>query len=457
VVWALRPKTAIPDLIATVNNAARPVDERERALDALINMEWPEATRAVETFILSGPTTPELARLAFAGYSRQLFSLWPDARNGADLARLVRKGLATTASQEAAVDLIGRLLDPQFLPDLRALARLDTANPAARAAAVSLIASTNDNQYVADLKALGESGPAPVRVAAVRGIGALPNPDIAWAQGILLSDAPNDVRVEALRAMAGSTAGLGALLDLAEKGQLPAEFRSLASNLTNTAGRGARGGGARGRGGFAAVLARGAGPGPAARGGAAPPAAAGAGAGRGAPAPDPALELIRERAAKVLPLPASTAAPIPGIAALERNFRGNAEAGRRVFEIDGACAACHSLGGARKIGPDLSNIGLKYGKQAMLDHIIRPNDAIGLEYVTSTIELRGGETVSGIVTETTPDRIVVRVGETEERRLRPTDVVSRRQSGLSMMPEGLLSALSLQQVSDLLEFLATRR
>jgi putative heme-binding domain-containing protein len=77
--------------------------------------------------------------------------------------------------------------------------------------------------------------------------------------------------------------------------------------------------------------------------------------------------------------------------------------------------------------------------------------------VTTTFELSGGESVTGIVTETAADRIVVRVGETDERRLRPSDVVSRRNNGMSMMPEGLLEALSLQQVSDLLEFLANRR
>lgn len=456
VVWAMRPKSAIPDLIATVNNTTRPMPDREVALDSLVNMEWAEAARAVEGLILAPGTPAELVGRAFAGYNRQLYSLWTDARTSPDLPRIVRRGLAVPASQESAVDLVGRLLDPQFLSDLRTLARSDGAAVAARAAAVTLLATTNDAQYGSDLRALGESGPTPVRVAAVRGVGALPDPDHAWASSILTSDAPNEVRVEALRVMAASPAGLSALLDLAEKNELPAEFRSLASNLTNSAGRGR--GAARGRGGFASVLARGAGPN-AGRGaggapGAAPPAAPAPGA---PPAVDPTIELVRARAAKVLPLPASTATPLPNIAALERNYRGNAVAGRRVFEVDAACAACHSLGGPKKLGPDLSNIGLKYGKQAMLDHIVRPNDAIGLEYVTTTFELRSGETVSGIVTETTPDRIVVRVGETDERRLRPADVASRRTSGLSLMPEGLLNALNLQQVSDLLEFLAGRR
>jgi putative heme-binding domain-containing protein len=170
------------------------------------------------------------------------------------------------------------------------------------------------------------------------------------------------------------------------------------------------------------------------------------------PRPDPAL---RERAARVLP-PASAGVAIPGIAALERDYRGNAVAGRKVFEQEAGCAACHSLGGAKKLGPDLSSIGVKYGKQALLDNILRPSDSIGLEYVVSTLKMKNGETVTGIVTDTTSDTITVKVGDTDERRLRAADVASRQASGMSMMPEGLLTPLSLQQVSDLLEFLATQ-
>jgi putative membrane-bound dehydrogenase-like protein len=452
VVWALRPKSALPDLIATINDASRPMAERELALDTVGHMEWPEATRAIETFILNETSPPTLAGRAFTNYGRQLFSLWPDARTSPALPRLVRRGLSLPPSQTAAVDLVGRLVDRQFLPDLAALAVDEAAVPDARAAAVTLLSTTSDDRYLANFRALAATAPTPVRVAAVRAVGGLPQPDTyTWAQTILLSDAPNEVRVEALRVMALSAAGLHALLDLAEQGRLPAEFRSLAASLTNNAGQG-RGGFGRGRGGFAATPNRGSGPATGARAAGAPQ-----GPGRGGPTLDPALGAVRERAATVLPLPAAAGRTIPGIAALERNHRGNAGSGRRVFEVDGACAACHSLGGARKIGPDLSAIGLKYGKQAMLDHIVRPNDAIGHEYVTTTFETKAGETVTGILTDQRSDHVVVRLSDASERRLQISEIAARRQSGASLMPEGLLDQLSLQQISDLLEFLATLR
>ena len=441
-VWVMRPRTAVPDLVATLQDASRPVVERELAADTLGAMQWPEAIRAIEAVIVAAGTPPALLDRTFAIYGRQLFSLWPEARSSAALPDVMRKAFSAPGSQAAAVDLAGRLGDIQFLPDVVALARLDSATPEARAAAIDLVTTTGDGQYLADVRALAITGPTPVRVAAVRATGALGQPDVhLWAQDILMSDAPNEVRGEALRLMATSVPGLNALLDLGEGGKLPAEFRSLAASLTNAAGPG-RG---RGRGGFAPAGGAGG------RGAGQPPQT---GLGRGGP--DPGYAAVRERAAKVLPLPPTKSGPIPNIAALERNHRGNAEAGRRVFQVEGACAACHSLGGGvRLVGPDLSNIGIKYGKQAMLNHILRPNDAIGNEYVTSTFQLKNGETVSGIVSDNAPERIVVRINEKEERRLTSAEVASRQQSSVSLMPEGLLDAMSLQQVSDLLEFLAT--
>jgi putative membrane-bound dehydrogenase-like protein len=437
VVWELRPKAAIPDLVATIHDASAPDGVRTAAVDTLGSMEWPEATRAIEAFIAAGTTPPDLGARAFAAYAHQLFSLWPDARTSTALPGIVRRALTVPANQTAAVDLVGRLLDPAFLPDLAALARSSAADPEARAAAISLLATTGDARYLDPFRTLAVSGPVPVRIAAIRGVGAVSaTVDPVWAQSVLLGDAPNEVRVEALRQMATSAAGLTAILTLAEQGRLPGEFRTLAASLTNTAGQG-RGGG-RGRGGFASLNARGGGPGP----------------GRAA-GPDPAMAAIRARAATVLPLPMTTTLPITSIAALERNYRGNADAGRQVFTIDAGCAGCHSLGGPPKLGPDLSAIGAKYGKQALLDHILRPSDAIGNEYVVTTITLKDGESISGIASESTAQEVVVKTGPADERRLRVADIASRRTLGTSLMPEGLLNSLNAQQISDLLEFLAS--
>ena len=249
----------------------------------------------------------------------------------------------------------------------------------------------------------------------------------------MLSDAPNEVRSEAIRLMTGSVAGLNAVLDLAEKGTLPVELRTLASNLTNNAS---------------------------------PPPAAGRGGRRGGPqspvtirqraaAPtDPAYIAVRERAAKLLPAPA--ARRIPTSFEIDLSYGGHVAAGRKVFDTDAGCAACHTIGGGpAKLGPDMSHIGTKYGKQALLDNILNPSEGISPEYVPTTFVLKSGDQVAGMVAEERPDQITVQIGPNQQQRIKPADVASRKEIRMSLMPEGLLNNLSLQQIADLLEYLAS--
>jgi putative heme-binding domain-containing protein len=221
---------------------------------------------------------------------------------------------------------------------------------------------------------------------------------------------------------------LTTILDLAEKHQLPAELTSLATQLVNGAPGALRAGGA-GVSGF--------------------------GGGRGAP-PDPAaMAAIRKRAAVVLPAAARSAGAAPNLRTLERDFQGDAAAGRKIFENEGTCTACHSLGGAKKLGPDLAAIGEKFGKQGLLDSIVNPSEAIAPEYQVWVFATKNRGEVSGLIASEAPDGVVVNTGADEQVRLTPADIVSKRPYRASMMPEGLLNNLSGQQIADLLEFLTT--
>ena len=428
-VWEIRPRTALPDLIAVMTDASAPVAARSMALDTLGAMQWPDAARAVEALILDPSSPPALVQRAFGLYGRQLSSLWTESRDSAQFAAVVRKALTLPGAQSAAVAVTDVLGDGRFLPDLLQLAKSEAA-PEVRAAALETMAAVGGAQLAGEFQALAATGPVPVRAAAVRALAGLRQASLEpWAEQIVVSDAPNEVRTEALRLLGGSATGLNTILDLAERKSLPLELRTLARNITNYAT-----------------------PPPATaprRGAAQSPVAI----RQRAALTDPAYLAIRARAATLLPLPA--AKTIPSVVELEFSYSGKAPDGRRTFETDAGCAACHGLGGPKKLGPDLSAIGAKYGKQAMLDHILRPSDAIGPEYVTSVLTLKSGGQVMGLITEETPDRITVQTAADQQQRLKPSEVASRQQSRASSMPEGLLDPLSLQQVADLLEFLST--
>jgi putative membrane-bound dehydrogenase-like protein len=434
--WELRPPASMPYLIETVRNNSLTPQSRIQALNALANFPSPDAAAAVESLITSQGTPPALVEQAFGHLKQQMFILWTDSRKSPNLPAVMKVAFSTPALQASAVDLASALGDPQHVPQLLALAQSENVAPDVRAAALDVVAFSASATNLPDLDRLAASGPAPVRAAAVRAIAAIAPPDLeSRARTIFMSDAPNEARAEALRILVRTAPGLTTLAELAESGKFPPELKALATNLISSGGRGGRGGGP-GRGG----------PG-----------------GRGGP-PDPnaaanvaALTAARERAAKSFP-PIVTVnnAAIPTVRDMEQRFRPDAAAGRKVFESDTVkCVGCHSLGGPKKMGPDLSTIGTKLGKQAMLDAIVMPSAAISFGYDTWVFETKTGTIVSGVVVEDTPDRVTVKTDTLQDVRLKPTDIASRSQSKFSTMPDGLIPLLTSQQVVDLIEFLST--
>ena len=76
---------------------------------------------------------------------------------------------------------------------------------------------------------------------------------------------------------------------------------------------------------------------------------------------------------------------------LHRN--GNPDKGRAVFFRTGqtSCASCHRVQGQGQwIGPDLSTIGTKYGKDELLRSILNPSAAIGYSFRSIVLGLADG-------------------------------------------------------------------
>jgi len=129
---------------------------------------------------------------------------------------------------------------------------------------------------------------------------------------------------------------------------------------------------------------------------------------------------------------------------------GDGPRGRAVFVR--TCQQCHTLfdvGG--KVGPELtgSNRGdLDY----ILQNILDPNAVIPNEYRASTIDLKDGRSLTGIVKQQDGKSVTV-LTQTETLVLPRNEIDSIQQSELSMMPEGLLAPLSDQEVRDLIYYL----
>ena len=72
---------------------------------------------------------------------------------------------------------------------------------------------------------------------------------------------------------------------------------------------------------------------------------------------------------------------------------GDAARGRAVFTANPAaqCKTCHKAGDVGEtVGPDLTKIGAKYNKAALLDQILEPSKTIDPPYITHLVETKDG-------------------------------------------------------------------
>jgi len=166
---------------------------------------------------------------------------------------------------------------------------------------------------------------------------------------------------------------------------------------------------------------------------------------------------IRAEAAKLLPAPKSAdGGELPSVSDLVR-LRGDAARGATLFQSEQAsCSKCHVAGGVGvDFGPALSQIGTKLGRQALYESILDPSSGISFGYEGWSVEGRGGEEVFGILTSETDEELVIKQQTGAVVRVKKSEITRRERQQLSVMPAGLASVLSRQDLVDLVEYLTT--
>jgi len=136
---------------------------------------------------------------------------------------------------------------------------------------------------------------------------------------------------------------------------------------------------------------------------------------------------------------------------------GNWQRGRELFFSDrAACFKCHTVRGeGGKIAPDLSNLVHRDYASVMKD-IQFPSAAINPDAVAYNIQLKDGETITGVPLRETASEIMIGDANGQPITLNLERVASKKASVISLMPEGLLQGLDKQQVKDLMTFLLTQ-
>jgi len=125
--------------------------------------------------------------------------------------------------------------------------------------------------------------------------------------------------------------------------------------------------------------------------------------------------------------------------------------GRRVYGQ--TCFACHTLfGQGMVLGPDLT--GSNRGDLAyLLENILDPNALIGKDYQLSVFVLKDGRVVSGMVRQEGDTAFTVALPGGLETTVAKADVKERQTLAQSLMPEGILQALTETDARDLIAYL----
>jgi putative heme-binding domain-containing protein len=129
--------------------------------------------------------------------------------------------------------------------------------------------------------------------------------------------------------------------------------------------------------------------------------------------------------------------------------------GARVFEK--SCAICHQLGGnGAKIGPQLDGIGIR-GVDRLLEDIIDPNRNVDQAFRSTTLVLKNGQIVSGLVLREEGEVLVLADTQGKEVRVAKSSVAERTVSQLSPMPANLVDQIPEADFYHLLAYLISQR
>ena len=139
------------------------------------------------------------------------------------------------------------------------------------------------------------------------------------------------------------------------------------------------------------------------------------------------------------------------LAGVIRSGHGDPYQGRTLFQ--NACSTCHRLfnqGG--QIGPDLT-VHDRTDLESMLLATVNPNAEIREGFENYSVETRDGRSLTGFLMEQDEHTIVLRGLDNQNVTLPRQDLTELKPAGISLMPEGLLDALTEQQTRDLFAYL----
>jgi putative heme-binding domain-containing protein len=138
---------------------------------------------------------------------------------------------------------------------------------------------------------------------------------------------------------------------------------------------------------------------------------------------------------------------------------GSLERGRDIFFGNKAsCSACHAInnkGGG--VGPDLGKIGAIRSSRDLLESIAFPSASFARGYEPYVVETKAGKSFNGILARESADAVHLMTTDRTEIRVPRDEIESILPGRVSIMPQGLDTALTRRELQDLLAYLQSLR
>jgi putative heme-binding domain-containing protein len=132
-------------------------------------------------------------------------------------------------------------------------------------------------------------------------------------------------------------------------------------------------------------------------------------------------------------------------------LKGDRERGAALFKQN--CSTCHQIGSVgNQVGPNLATMKNR-GPEAILTNVLDPNREVNpawRDYVAVTVD---GTTHNGVLVSESASTLTLRRAEAKETSLLRADLEALRDTGRSLMPEGLEKNLDPQAMADLVTWM----
>jgi putative membrane-bound dehydrogenase-like protein len=135
------------------------------------------------------------------------------------------------------------------------------------------------------------------------------------------------------------------------------------------------------------------------------------------------------------------------------SMKGDPAKGHLTFTA--RCTVCHRFHGeGNLVGPEL-DASAAAGREKLMGNILDPSREITAGFAMATVETKGGERIAGVVASETDAGVALKIPGGLLRNIPTTEIAQVERSDRSLMPEGIETGLTPQDLADLLEFLSS--